>query len=67
MLNALAEEKELVLLALSSPYDILAVPGADTCLCTYSSIDPSLQALGEVLSGAVAPRGRLPVELPGLE
>ena len=67
LLNALAEEKELVLLALSSPYDILAVPGADTCLCTYSSIDPSLQALGEVLSGTVAPRGRLPVELPGLE
>ncbi|MFY9384146.1 MAG: glycoside hydrolase family 3 protein, partial [Dethiobacteria bacterium] len=63
----LAEETELVLLALSSPYDLLAVPRAGACLCTYSHTGVSMQALAEVLKGTLAPRGRLPVELPGLE
>ncbi|NLY37876.1 MAG: glycoside hydrolase family 3 protein [Firmicutes bacterium] len=67
LLNTLAEETELVLLALSSPYDLLAVPRAGACLCTYSHTGVSLQALAEVLKGALAPRGRLPVELPGLD
>lgn len=66
LLNTLAEDRELVLLALSSPYDLLAVPGAGTCLCTYSTSDVSMQALGGVLKGTLAPRGRLPVELPGI-
>ena len=67
LLNTLAEETELVLLALSSPYDLLAVPRAGACLCTYSHTGVSMQALAEVLKGTLAPRGRLPVELPGLD
>ncbi len=67
LLNALAEETELVLLALSAPYDLLAVPRAAACLCTYSHTEVSMQALAEALNGDLIPRGRLPVELPGLE
>ena len=67
LINTLAEEKEVALLALSSPYDILAAPGAGTCLCTYSDSGPSMEALAGVLNGALNPRGRLPVDLPGIE
>lgn len=57
----------MVLLALSSPYDLMAAPSAGACLCTYNSGAASMQALAGVLNGAFTPQGRLPVELPGLE
>ena len=66
LINTLAEETEVALLALSA-YDILAAPAAGTYLCTYSNSIPSMQALAEVLNGAITPRGNLPVELPGLD
>ena len=64
-LDALAAGNEVVLIALSSPYDLLQVPHAATCICTYSSSAASMEALAELLSGTLTPRGRLPVELPG--
>lgn len=67
LINSLAEEREIALIALSSPYDLLAAPGAGAYICTYSSSSPSMQALGEILSGAVTPVGRLPVDLPGVD
>ena len=67
LLNDLAAETELVLLALASPYDIMAVPSAGAYLCSYSSSSASMQALAGVLNGTLLPGGRLPVELPGLE
>ncbi len=67
LVNNLTGEKEVVLIALSSPYDLLAVPHVGTYFCTYSDSSDSMQALGQVLGGALTPRGRLPVELPGLE
>jgi beta-N-acetylhexosaminidase len=67
LIDALTEETEVVLLALSSPYDLLAVPRAGACLCTYSHTSVSMRALAEVLNGTLTPQGRLPVELPGLE
>ena len=67
LLENLARETEVALLALASPYDIMAAPSAGAYLCTYSSGRFSMQALGEVLNGALLPKGRLPVELPGLE
>lgn len=66
-LNTLAEETALALIALSSPYDLLEVPAAATALCTYSTSAVSMEALGELLNGTITPRGRLPVELPGVE
>lgn len=67
LINALAEQTEVAVLALASPYDLLAAPRAGTYLCTYSDSSVSMQALAEVLNGTLAPKGRLPVELPGLE
>ncbi|HHX86904.1 MAG TPA: glycoside hydrolase family 3 protein [Firmicutes bacterium] len=67
LINALAGETEVALLALSSPYDLLAAPRVATYLCTYSDSSVSMQALGQVLNGTLTPKGRLPVELPGLE
>ncbi len=67
LINSLAQETELAMLALSSPYDLLAAPAVGACLCTYSNSAVSMQALAEVLKGALTPRGRLPVKLPGID
>ncbi len=56
----------VTLLALRSPYDLLAVPEVEGYLCSYGDRPPSLRALGAVLGGRWAPQGRLPVELPEL-
>lgn len=66
LVNALAGETEVAVLAIASPYDLTVVPAAGAYLCTYSDTAVSMQALGEVLNGALVPRGRLPVELPGI-
>ncbi len=55
-----------VVVALRLPYDLAVIPEAETYLCTYSLCEPSMQALAAVLFGAVLPRGRLPVSIPGL-
>ncbi len=56
----------LIAVALRMPYDLRSYPSAPTYLCTYSILPPSLQALGKVLCGKIAPTGRLPVSIPGL-
>jgi len=66
LINALEEETDVVLLAMASPYDILAVPGTTACLATYSDCRASVQALARILRGALEPRGSLPVTIPGL-
>lgn len=35
-------------------------------ICAYTSVEPSVVALAEVLFGQTPPVARLPVELPGL-
>lgn len=62
----LEQEVPTVFAALRLPYDLLAFPAAPTYLCTYSLLEPSMRALARVLCGQAAPRGRLPVSLPGL-
>jgi beta-N-acetylhexosaminidase len=66
LINALEAETDVVLLAMASPYDILAVPGATACLAAYSDCRASVQALAGILRGALEPRGSLPVTIPGL-
>ena len=55
----------LVVIALNTPYDLTPLQAAGVTpsayVCTYSDAPPSLEALAMVLSGAEAPRGRLPV------
>lgn len=65
LVNALAAVRTTVLVSLRSPYDLLAAPRVQGYVCAYTGREPSLRALAEVLSGAVAPVGTLPVDLPG--
>jgi beta-N-acetylhexosaminidase len=56
----------LVVVAVGDPYDLLQFPEVDAYLATYGADEPSLEAAALVLLGRIAPRGRLPVSLPGL-
>ncbi|MCC6455460.1 MAG: hypothetical protein IT328_10985 [Caldilineaceae bacterium] len=66
---ALVEElqgKPLVVLALTSPYDLLAFPQQPTYLVTYNNSLPLLRAAAKLIYGQIQPAGTLPVELPPL-
>ena len=65
LVTALAAARPTVLVSLRSPYDILAAPEAQGYVCAYTGREPTLRALADVLSGAVARVGSLPVDLPG--
>ncbi len=58
--------KPTIVVALRMPYDLRAFPEAPTYLCTYSILEPSMQALAQVLCGDLTSMGRLPVSIPGL-
>ena len=67
LVNALLERAiPTVVLALRMPYDLMRFPTAPTYLCTYSALEPSIQAAAAVLFGQTEPTGRLPVSIPGL-
>ncbi|MBI4349992.1 MAG: hypothetical protein HY550_01005 [Elusimicrobia bacterium] len=64
-INALiGSGKPSVLLSLMNPYDIPYYPEAGGVIALYGMTAPSLAAAGEILSGRLAPAGRLPVALP---
>jgi beta-N-acetylhexosaminidase len=66
LVNALlGTGRPVVTVALRTPWDLVAYPKAQTHLCTYSILPPSLEALAAVLVGDVEPRGRVPVALDG--
>ena len=56
----------VVAVALRLPYDLQGYPGAPTYLCTYSILEPSMDALARVLWGEAGVQGRLPVSIPGM-
>lgn len=51
---------KIVLVAGRLPYDVELVPEIPAALCTYDLVPTSVQALFEVLSGALAARGSWP-------
>ena len=55
-----------VVVALRLPYDLAAFPEVKTYLCTYSILEPSMQALAKALFGQAEFEGKLPVSIPGL-
>jgi len=55
-----------IVVATGDPYDLLQFPEIPAYLVTYGPDAPSLDAGARVLLGALTPRGRLPVTLPGL-
>jgi beta-N-acetylhexosaminidase len=62
----LSTGKPTITVALRLPYDLASYPEASTYLCTYSILDPSMQALVQVLFGWSKPLGSLPVSIPGV-
>jgi len=66
LVEAVGRERPVIAVALDSPYDLLSYPEVSTYLATYGRAPVSMAALAQVLFGMEAPRGRLPVELPGL-
>lgn len=52
--------------ALRTPFDLAAYPASRTHLSTYGILEPSLDALADVLFGRAEAVGRLPAAVPGL-
>jgi beta-N-acetylhexosaminidase len=50
-----------VTVALRTPWDLAAYPGAGTHVCSYGILPPSLDALADALFGAIPFAGTLPV------
>jgi beta-N-acetylhexosaminidase len=66
MVRDRAPQAALVAVALRTPYDLLSMTWIGTFVCAYTSVEPSVVALAEVLFGETPAVGRLPVELPGV-
>jgi beta-N-acetylhexosaminidase len=62
----LATGKPVVTVALRTPFDLSLYPAASTHVCTYSSHQPSMNALAAALFGESGFPGRLPVAIPNL-
>jgi beta-N-acetylhexosaminidase len=56
----------LIVVAMRMPYDLNLFPAISTYLCSYSILEPSMDALAQVLCGEISAVGRLPVSIPDL-
>jgi beta-N-acetylhexosaminidase len=56
----------VVAVAMRLPYDLASFPRAQTYVCTYSILEPSMRALAAALFGAQPFVGCLPVSIPDL-
>ena len=65
-LRDLAPDAPIVGVGLRTPYDLLRLAWLPTFVCAYTSVEPSVEALVEVLFGERPAMGRLPVALPGM-
>jgi beta-N-acetylhexosaminidase len=63
LVAALPPEKTIVV-ALQSPYDLLAIPRPAAYVTTYSPLKPAYQAVCDVLFGVIPARGQAVVQLP---
>jgi len=55
-----------VVVAFRLPYDLTVFSEAPTYLCTYSILEPAMQALAKALFGKINFEGGLPVSIPGM-
>lgn len=66
LVRQIGSARPLVVVSLRSPYDVLAFSDVAAYVCAYHTRDVGCQAAAEILIGARAPTGRLPVEVPGI-
>jgi beta-N-acetylhexosaminidase len=59
-------DKPMVVIAMRSPYDLLAFPEVNAYLTTYEYTLPALQTAVEIVFGRRKAYGKLPITLPGL-
>ena len=59
-----ATGKPVVVVATRDPYDIAYLPGTSTYLATYSYSPVAIESVARVITGAVNPSGKLPVDIP---
>ncbi|SDS92315.1 glycoside hydrolase family 3 protein [Microlunatus soli] len=57
----------VVVIAVAEPYDIAHLPDVTTYLATYSYNPVSMRSVVRVITGAVNPAGRLPVDIPAAD
>ncbi|MFC4586445.1 glycoside hydrolase family 3 protein [Sphaerisporangium corydalis] len=55
--------KKVVVVSMGAPYELARLRGYDTALAVYSDGDASLRAAAKALTGALTPKGVLPVGL----
>lgn len=60
----MATDVPVIVAALGNPYDLNAFPDVDAYMNTYSYLDVSIPALGNVIAGDTNPFGVLPVSIP---
>jgi beta-N-acetylhexosaminidase len=64
LVNQLIERQiTTIAVALRLPYDLQAYPNAPTFVCTYSILNPSMEALAKALVGEITFSGQLPVSI----
>ena len=60
----LATGKPVIVVATRDPYDIAYFTDAPTYVATYSYSPVAIESVARVISGAVSPTGKLPVDIP---
>lgn len=56
----------VVVVTMRNPYDIVQFAAAETCIAAYGFRECTMRAVAELIFGAIEPRGRLPVSIPGI-
>lgn len=58
--------KRPIVVALRTPYDLIAFPMVETYLCSYSIRPVAIEAVARALFGEIVPTGVLPCQIPGM-
>ena len=66
LVNSL-DGRRTVVLAVRSPYDLMFLPDAAVCIAAYDDNYVTMTMVGKALKGELAPRGHLPVVIPGVD
>lgn len=66
VVRELANRPDAIAVSFGNPYLLTGFADVGTYLCAYGTSEATEAAVGGILTGRVAPRGRLPVSIPGI-